>query len=1215
MDRSVPDHVVSIYCGGYMPTFIQLPGLDDSDLVIKGFQDRAGVGQRVSSAGDYNGDGIEDFVITASLGSESYYGDGAAYLIFGKAGGIGEIDLTALTAAQGMVIRGPAGSSSGLAMDAVSAGDVNGDGYDDLLIGAPASTIDGSFTGRAYIVYGKTDGFGAIDLATMTSDEGATIMRPSAAGGNTSLGIDLAGVGDVNGDGYDDVLVGAGDNPNGHAYLLFGSAQGIGNIDLSQLTADRGVVFNSAAAGDGAGQTISRLGDINGDGIDDFAISAKHANDSAGAVYICFGKTGAWSSTTLGSMTSNEGFVIAGTGAGFFNGSAAGMHLADAGDVNGDGYADLLVSEGRPYLGSVYLLWGKPGGFGTISLNSSAPFDPAVGIQIKQPSNGSGSFSSISGVQDVNGDGYADIAIGTGASTGIIYVVYGGSNLTEIKLGVSDGLILQTGKQYDGLGGAIDGVDVNQDGLADLLMGASATSSDGLSYNGAAYLVTSQLSQEAVVRVGTVASQSLVGSDFDDSLDGQGGDDRLFGHGGNDRLDGGAGADTLIGGAGDDTYYVDNIGDVIVELDGEGYDSVFASASVDLSGNFVEYLYLTGSANANGIGNGLNNIILANAGNNVLIGGEGLDTLNYQTATGAVTISLAVTGPQVTGGSGTDTISGFENIHGSLYSDHLTGNDGNNVFDGYWGGDTMVGLGGDDIYIVDHVLDNVVEVAGGGNDAIYSFVSYSLAGRDVETLFLESGMGPLNATGNANANTLVGNEFANILDGKGGADLLIGGAGDDVYIVDGAGTRVIETAGEGYDIVRTSVGLDLAGQSVEEIRATGTAAIAIRGGDTGSRIVGNGAANILTGGIGDDKLFGGDGNDRLEGGAGRDYLDGGAGIDTASYAHAAAGVVVSLAVSGAQNTRGAGVDQLLGIENLEGSAFADRLTGDAGANVINGLDGADVMIGGAGNDVYYVDNVGDKVVEKAGGGFDTVVSSIDHVLAANVEALTLSGSDDIEATGNSLDNVLTGNAGDNRLRGGTGADMMIGGAGDDIYYVDNAGDRVVEQAGEGHDLVVSSVSFNLRGTGAEDIKLLGSAALNAEGDAGANRVTGNAGHNVLRGDAGNDVLTGGAGYDNFVFDTALGKNNVDRITDFSVADDTILLNAAIFGAAGPAGYLAQGAFQTGSVATEADDRILYDAANGNIFYDADGSGAGAAVLFAQVTPGLGLTHMDFIVLG
>jgi len=742
-------------------------------------------------------------------------------------------------------------------------------------------------------------------------------------------------------------------------------------------------------------------------------------------------------------------------------------------------------------------------------------------------------------------------------------------------------------------------------GAADIIDGGQGV--DTVDYRKATAAVTVSLLMGAGGAGDSLANiENVTGSAFNDSL---------TGNFGNNRLDGGAGADRLIGGAGDDTYYVDNIGDVIVELDGEGYDSVFASASVDLSGNFVEYLYLTGSANANGIGNGLNNIILANAGNNVLIGGEGLDTLNYQTATGAVTISLAVTGPQVTGGSGTDTISGFENIHGSLYSDHLTGNDGNNVFDGYWGGDTMVGLGGDDIYIVDHVLDNVVEAAGGGNDMIYSSVSYGLEGRDVEMLIVESGMGALNATGNANANTLVGNEFANILDGKGGADLLIGGAGDDVYIVDGAGTRVIENAGEGYDIVRTSVGLDLAGQSVEEIRAVGAAAIAIRGGDTGSRIVGNGAANILTGGIGDDKLFGGDGNDRLEGGAGRDYLDGGAGIDTVSYAHATAGVVVSLAVSGTQNTRGAGVDQLLGIENVEGSAFADRLTGDAGANVINGLDGADVMIGGAGNDVYYVDNVGDKVVEKAGGGFDTVVSSIDHVLAANVEALTLSGSDDIEATGNSLDNVLTGNAGDNRLRGGAGADTMIGGAGDDIYYVDNAGDRVVEQAGEGHDLVVSSVSFNLRGTGAEDIKLLGSAALNAEGDAGANRVTGNAGHNVLRGDAGNDVLTGGAGYDNFVFDTALGKNNVDRITDFSVADDTILLNAAIFGAAGPAGYLAQGAFQTGSVATEADDRILYDAASGNIFYDADGSGAGAAVLFAQVTPGLTLSNFDFIVLG
>ncbi|QGP78033.1 beta strand repeat-containing protein [Sphingobium sp. CAP-1] len=683
---------------------------------------------------------------------------------------------------------------------------------------------------------------------------------------------------------------------------------------------------------------------------------------------------------------------------------------------------------------------------------------------------------------------------------------------------------------------------------------------------------------------------------------------------GDDRLDGGAGADTLIGGLGDDAYYVDNAGDVIVEHDGEGSDRVFATASVDLSGNFVEDLLLQGSANINGIGNALNNIIQANSGNNVLVGGAGIDILTYRSATSAVTISLAATGPQATGGSGTDTVSGFEDLRGSLYSDHLTGDNGSNVIDGDWGADTMIGLGGNDIYIVDHALDNVVEVAGQGNDTIYSFVSYSLEGRDVEMLALQSGMGALNATGNAKANTLIGNDDANILDGKGGADLLIGDKGDDVYIVDGAGTRVIEAAGEGQDSVRTSVDLNLAGQSIETVVMLGTAR-SLTGGNVDSRITGNDVTNLIVAGAGDDRVFGRAGDDRIEGGAGRDYLDGGAGVDSVSYEHATAGVVVSLAISGAQNTRGAGVDALVGFENIRGSTFDDRLTGDDHGNVISGLDGADVMIGLFGDDVYYVDNVGDKVVEKIHDGYDSVFAAVDYTLSAHVEALTLTGRADIDATGNAQDNVLTGNSGDNRLNGGVGSDLMIGKGGDDIYHVSSAGDVVVEQAGEGHDLVLSSVSWTL-GDNVEDLRLVGSGHLIGRGNALANDIRGNAGNNTLWGGAGNDLLTGGAGIDNFVFDTALGAGNVDRITDFSVADDSISLFRSAFGALGGLnGSLAAAAFQTGSVALEADDRILYDGASGNIFYDADGSGAGAAILFAQVTPGLALSHLDFVVLG
>lgn len=441
---------------------------------------------------------------------------------------------------------------------------------------------------------------------------------------------------------------------------------------------------------------------------------------------------------------------------------------------------------------------------------------------------------------------------------------------------------------------------------------------------------------------------------------------------------------------------------------------------------------------------------------------------------------------------------------------------------------------------------------------------------------------------------------------------VVGSAKADVVSVSALhddGTASAKVSGKGGDdVIAGSLGVDtLRGDEGDDV---------LNGLGGNDRLEGGIGNDTLDGMSGDDRVFGGDGSDRIEGGAGRDYLDGGAGVDSLSYESAAAGVVVSLAITGAQNTRGAGVDAVSGFENIRGSAFDDRLTGDNGSNVISGLDGADVMIGLFGDDAYYVDDAGDRVVEKAYDGYDTVYAGIDYALSAHVEALTLTGRASIDATGNALDNVLTGNAGANRLNGGDGADTMIGKGGNDIYHVSSAGDVVVEQAGEGHDLVIASVSFDLNGTHVEDLRLVGSGHLVGKGNAYANNIRGNAGNNTLWGGDGNDVLTGGAGIDNFVFDTPLGAGNVDRITDFSVTDDSISLFRSSFGALGGSnGSLAFGAFQTGAVALEADDRILYDGATGNIFYDADGSGAAAATLFAQVSPGLAMTNFDFLVLG
>jgi Ca2+-binding RTX toxin-like protein len=315
-------------------------------------------------------------------------------------------------------------------------------------------------------------------------------------------------------------------------------------------------------------------------------------------------------------------------------------------------------------------------------------------------------------------------------------------------------------------------------------------------------------------------------------------------------------------------------------------------------------------------------------------------------------------------------------------------------------------------------------------------------------------------------------------------------------------------------------------------------------------------------------------------------------------------------------TGGAVRSQLFGRAGLtlDGTTKADRLIGSTLHDHLDGKAGADIMAGGRGDDTYYVDNVQDNVVEADGAGHDIIYSSVSYTLAGRaVEELILTGSAHINAIGNALDNVLVGNAGRNTLNGGAGADVMTGGAGNDIYYVDNVGDKVVEVLRGGTDQIFSTVSYSLMGTHVEKLALTGTADTDATGNGLANELIGNDGDNVLDGGASSDVLRGRGGVDLFKFSTRLGADNVDTIVDFSVADDTIWLDAAIFRAA-PKGVLPAAYFHAGTAATTAQHRILYDAATGDLFYDADGNGAGAAVLFAHVTAGLALTQADFLVL-
>ncbi|MEZ0168379.1 Ig-like domain-containing protein [Microvirga sp. TS319] len=296
-----------------------------------------------------------------------------------------------------------------------------------------------------------------------------------------------------------------------------------------------------------------------------------------------------------------------------------------------------------------------------------------------------------------------------------------------------------------------------------------------------------------------------------------------------------------------------------------------------------------------------------------------------------------------------------------------------------------------------------------------------------------------------------------------------------------------------------------------------------------------------------------------------------------------------------------------GNDTVYGGAGSDTIYGGAGNDYIDGGQGADLMDGGLGNDTYVVDHIGDVIVDA--GGIDTVHSSIDYTLGSGIENLYLTGNA-IRGYGNELANAiyalakgsdLKGYGGNDRLYGGAGADTIDGGAGDD--YI---------EGGAGNDLLIGGDGIDeIRGGDGNDV-IRGDAGNDIlRGEAGNDTIDGGAGNDLIYGGAGNDVLTGGDGYDTFVFDTPLGPNNVDTITDFNPVYDTIRLDRAAFTAFTKVGTLAVGSFVIGTKALDADDRIIYDSSAGALFYDADGNGAGAAVKFANIGKGLALTYLDF----
>ena len=415
---------------------------------------------------------------------------------------------------------------------------------------------------------------------------------------------------------------------------------------------------------------------------------------------------------------------------------------------------------------------------------------------------------------------------------------------------------------------------------------------------------------------------------------------------------------------------------------------------------------------------------------------------------------------------------------------------------------------------------------------------------------------------------------------------------------------------------------------------------------------------------GEDWIYGLGGNDFLKGGGGGDHLFGGEGIDTASYLDSTQGVTVYLDAVGFHGA--AQGDTLNGIENLAGSNHDDELFGTnapstlygfGGGDWLEGLGGVDTLDGGGGDDflrggagadtldggpgfdmaAYTLSSVGvfvSLITDRGFGGEaerDTLIS-IENLGGSWFDDLLVGDDGPNELEGLAGNDSLKGGGGADTLRGDRGADTLVGGFGDDTYYIDNpnnvdiANDIITEYGGEGNDRVFVSASYTLNeGADVETLTINPSfptANINLTGNETGNVVRGNNGNNTLNGGHGNDELTGLGGQDWFLFDTPLDAMfNVDRITDFNVTDDTIRLDATIFSSSLTVGSSVGGSqFVIGTAALDAGDRIIYNNATGAVLYDSDGTGATAAIQFAQLSAGLAdptdpapLTNFDFFV--
>ncbi len=560
-------------------------------------------GGSVSNAGDVNGDGFDDVIIGTARYSRYSGNSSPSYVVFGKASGFDaamSLSDSSLDGNNGFRLIGPTAASFSDENPVSNAGDVNGDGFGDLIIGAPGADPNGDKSGSSYVVFGKASGFSAaLDLSGLNGNNG---FRLDGAKDDVS-GRSVSSAGDVNGDGFDDVIVGAAkDEPDhfygaGASYVIFGQASGFAaTLDLSSLDGGNGFRLDGGAYDD-SGSSVSGAGDVNGDGFDDVIISARAADpngDYSGSSYVVFGRASGFDAAMdLSSLDGSNGFRLDGETA--FD--SLGDSVDSAGDVNGDGFYDVIIGASfADFAGSSYVVFGKASGFDA-AMNLSS-LDGRNGFRIDGAAKDDRSGKSVSSAGDVNGDGFADVIVGgvndgSSGNPDSSYLIFGKASGFDAAMNLSsldgsngirlDGIVASNGL----LGTSVSGAgDINDDGFSDLIVGVPDAGPNGGS-SGSSYVIFGRSD------FGGGGGNVIAGTPGDDVLKGTSGADIFEAGDGNDLMVGRGGADVFKAGAGNDKITVTDLdfvsvaggaGNDVLHLAGNGLNLDLADFGSDISG-------------------------------------------------------------------------------------------------------------------------------------------------------------------------------------------------------------------------------------------------------------------------------------------------------------------------------------------------------------------------------------------------------------------------------------------------------------------------------------------------------------------------------------------------------------------------------------------------------------------------------------------------------